>query len=115
MLERNKNNRLVFSIPQNYMIPINDSIDGGSVTFQNIYAEVEVVADTFYWSFRRWLKSMGVPVMQYCIEANLPEIICGEFPDQTLLSSVTTFLENKDSSVPSVEPAYVAQLEVELP
>lgn len=78
---RDKQGILRFTIGQRYLLPINEKEGEGSVT----YVAMQVVADApvlpFYWNFRRWLKGLGMPPVQYCYEAQILEVLqCVEYP-----------------------------------
>lgn len=81
-MHRNQYNREVFNIPQKYMLAVNDSADGGSVTYCIVSVEAETEKLKFFWAFRRFLKATGVDVLRYCHEAGLHEVLCCvEYPE----------------------------------
>jgi hypothetical protein len=83
-----KNGHEVFEFPQRYILPVNEAKrtkkgkKKGSVTYILIQAEAGTRCNRFYYGFRKYLQSMGVPVVRYCIEAKLTEVLnCGEFQE----------------------------------
>jgi len=71
-----------FDIQQRYMLPVNEADGEGSVTFVVITCEAEFSKKRFYYSFRKWLQSMGIPVVQYCVAAGIMEVLaCGDYPE----------------------------------
>lgn len=78
----NDNNHECFDIQQRYMLPVNEQEEGGSTTFIVITCDALFPKKKFYWQMRRWLRDIGVPIVQYCIAANIVEVLaCGDYPE----------------------------------
>ena len=78
-IKRDKDNVLVFARPQRYRVYVNSKEDE-SVTAVIMRVPEGARIKSFFHSFRRWLISMDVPVVQYLWAAKLQEVICGHLP-----------------------------------
>ena len=68
---------------QRYLLPINEAEENESVTCVAMHVTEHAPVLQFYWSFRRWLKSLGIPAVEYCYEASILEVLqCVDFPEQ---------------------------------
>jgi hypothetical protein len=63
------------------MIPVNSTGDK-STTCIKMHVAVGTLVDTFYRSFRRWLKAHEIDIVQYSYQAQLEEFVCGNLPEQ---------------------------------
>ena len=94
--------RYRFPVPQRYSVPVNDTTDK-SVTITMLHVEANQLCDKFYHSFRRWLKAMGVPIVQYLYEANFHEVLCGNLPEVKSQRLELDSLRTKGLSVRSAD------------
>ena len=79
---RDVKNVLRFKIPQLYMLPINTPDEkNGSVSYVRICVQKDTKILQFYRDCRKFLAAYKIPLVQYCYEANLPELLCAGLPE----------------------------------
>jgi len=66
-----------FHISQKYMLPINDAVDNGSVTYTVVTSIPGTPKLKFYHAFRRFLiATLGRgKLTEYCYKANIMEVL----------------------------------------